>query len=158
MANRIESKQQLISGNRTALGNAPTPVKDFNALVDAVNTADKGYKVYTALLSQSGTSAPTATVLANELSGIPAWTYSGVGEYIVTLSGAFTASKTMIILPQNYAGVNDATGRAIYSVGWNSVDDIYLNTGTTDSGGVSSPSNGFLGDPYSYIEIRVYNS
>jgi len=51
------------------------------------------YKVYTALLSQSGTSAPTATVLENTLGGTVVWTRDGAGIYHATLTGAFPANK-----------------------------------------------------------------
>lgn len=54
------------------------------------------YLVYTALLSQTGTSAPTATVLENTLGGTVVWTYNAEGSYIGTLTGAFTADKTAI--------------------------------------------------------------
>lgn len=52
-------------------------------------------KVYRALLTQTGTSAPTATVLENTLGGTVVWTREGNGDYDGTLSGAFTANKTM---------------------------------------------------------------
>ena len=39
------------------------------------------YLVYTALISQSGTDAPTATVLENTLGGTVVWTYNDVGNY-----------------------------------------------------------------------------
>jgi hypothetical protein len=48
-----------------------------------------GKKVYKALLTQTGTDAPVATVLENTLSGTPVWSYDGVGLYYLTLSGEF---------------------------------------------------------------------
>lgn len=54
-------------------------------------------KKYTALISQSGTSAPTVTVLENALGGTVVWTRNSTGVYWGTLSGAFTASKTACI-------------------------------------------------------------
>ena len=57
------------------------------------------YLVYTALLSQFGTSAPTATVLENTLGGTVAWTRFGVGVYEATLTGAFTSGKTWASCP-----------------------------------------------------------
>lgn len=54
------------------------------------------YDVYTAILTQTGTSAPTATVLENTLGGTVVWTYNAEGSYIGTLTGAFTADKTAI--------------------------------------------------------------
>lgn len=56
------------------------------------------YKVYTALLSQSGTDAPVATVLENTLGGTVVWSYASPGTYVATLSGAFTSNKTFLHL------------------------------------------------------------
>jgi hypothetical protein len=60
-----------------------------------VNAMKNGaVKVYRALLSQSGSSVPTATVLENTLGGIPALAIVGTGHYTLTLAGAFPANKT----------------------------------------------------------------
>lgn len=55
-----------------------------------------GYKKYVALLSQTGTSAPTATVLENTIGNI-VWTRSFLGYYEGTLTGAFITNKTFIV-------------------------------------------------------------
>ncbi len=55
-----------------------------------------GTKMYTALLSQSGTDAPVATVLQNTLGGTLVWARTGVGVYTATLAGAFTENKTFL--------------------------------------------------------------
>jgi hypothetical protein len=52
---------------------------------------------YTALISQSGTAAPTATVFENTLGGTVVWTRTGVGTYLGTLVGAFVANKTFVV-------------------------------------------------------------
>jgi hypothetical protein len=57
-------------------------------------------KVYKALLTQSGTDAPVATVLQNTLGGTIVWTYDDVGEYTGTLNGAFLTNKTFKIIEQ----------------------------------------------------------
>jgi len=54
------------------------------------------YKTYVAFLAQTAQDAPVANVLENTLGGTVVWTRSGAGRYIGTLSGAFTADKTMI--------------------------------------------------------------
>jgi hypothetical protein len=54
------------------------------------------YKVYTALLTQSGEDAPVATVLQNTLGGEVVWTRSDPGQYSGILAGAFTLDKTYI--------------------------------------------------------------
>lgn len=46
------------------------------------------YKVYTALLTQSGTDAPVAIVFENNLGGIPVWSRNGVGELQSNFSGS----------------------------------------------------------------------
>lgn len=53
-------------------------------------------KMYTALLTQSGTSAPTAIVLGTNTVGSISWARTGAGVYTGTLSGAFTADKTWL--------------------------------------------------------------
>lgn len=55
-------------------------------------------KVYRAILNQSGTSAPTATVLENTLGGTPTYARAGTGSYEVTLSLAFASAKTHILI------------------------------------------------------------
>ena len=66
------------------------------------------YDVYTALLTQTGTDAPVATVLENTLGGTVVWTYETSGEYRGTLSGAFTASKTVLFIQYISAAVAGA--------------------------------------------------
>jgi hypothetical protein len=54
-----------------------------------------GTKVYRALLTQTGTDAPVATVLENTLGASVVWTRDDVGAYRATLAGAFPAAKTI---------------------------------------------------------------
>lgn len=54
------------------------------------------YLVYTALLTQTGTDAPVATVLENTLGGTVVWTRDAAGIYTATLSSAFTEKKTIV--------------------------------------------------------------
>lgn len=56
-----------------------------------------GTKVYRALISQTGTNAPTAIVLENTLGGTPVWSYEGVGFYNLTLADVFTLNKTFVM-------------------------------------------------------------
>lgn len=59
------------------------------------------YQVYTALISQSGTSAPTETELENTLGSNITWARTGAGTYTGTLTGAFTSGKTALFFPGN---------------------------------------------------------
>jgi len=99
------------------------------------------YKVYRATLSQTGTSAPVATVLENTLGGTVVWSYLGNASYQATLAGGFTVGKT-IISPDN---VTFATGDYFTAT------DIQANFVE-----VSTNDNGVL-PPFFTIEIRVYN-
>lgn len=62
---------------------------------------EKPYKVYVALLTQTGTSAPVATVLENNLGNV-IWTRDNVGIYKATLTGEFIANKTGVSIGSNF--------------------------------------------------------
>jgi len=60
------------------------------------------YKVYRALATQSGTSAPTMTILENTFEakyGRIVWTFVDKGIYYGTLTGVFTTSKLFLLNP-----------------------------------------------------------
>lgn len=63
------------------------------------------YNSYAALLNQTGTDAPTATVIYNGLSGLIVWTRFTNGEYRGTLAGAFPAGKTLVFITNSTGGV-----------------------------------------------------
>ncbi len=100
------------------------------------------YLVYTALLTQSGTDAPVATVLENTLGGTVVWTRTGDGQYTGTLAGAYTENKTYISALYPTANFNEfrfnrATDNTI----------VIQSEGDTDYGYATIPM---------YLEIRVY--
>jgi hypothetical protein len=53
--------------------------------------------VYKGLINQTSTSAPVFTSLVNTLGSI-VWTRSSSGTYLGTLTGAFTSSKTVLLI------------------------------------------------------------
>lgn len=75
---------------------APSRDALAKGMANWVPTSGASYKVYTALLTQSGTDAPVATVLENTLGGTVVWTRDFAGVYSGTLSNAFPASKTLV--------------------------------------------------------------
>jgi hypothetical protein len=102
-------------------------------------------KIYTALLSQSGTSAPTATVLGTNEIGTIVWTRNSTGNYTGTLTGAFTANKTWLIAQRG-----DQTGSFISNtLSWTSANALLL----TVQDNAANPSDGFTNMS---IEIKVY--
>ena len=75
-----------------------------------IDAGVRPYKVYTALLTQSGTDAPVATVLENTIGNI-VWSYYGTGFYVGTLTNAFPYAKTCSIpmLSGYYSAVTEGT-------------------------------------------------
>ena len=63
----------------------------------AVGGSTPIYKSYTALLTQTSTNNPVATVLENTLGGAITFARVGGGVYTLTLSNAFTANKTTLM-------------------------------------------------------------
>ena len=113
------------------------------------NTTARPYKVYTALLSQTGTNAPEAIVLENTLGGTIVWTRTGTGAYLGTLAGMFPdVNKAFCVI---------SLGKVMSSYG----DNINLFYQVNNNGiGLTTIKTNInkddvlAGNP---IEIRVYN-
>lgn len=116
--------------------------------VGTVKLIARPYLVYTALLTQSGTDAPTAVVLENTLGGTPTWSYDVNGSYYATLTGAFAVNKTVVICGTS-ANISPSTNIGFAS-SRDSVDFIHFVTqGYNDTG-----YDDILNE--TPIEIRVY--
>lgn len=116
---------------------------------------ESSYKVYTALLSQTGGDAPSETVIENTIGIEPnSWIRDNSGVYRLSpsTSGLFTSNKTVVFINNC-----DATGSPQAELSTNITsklsmpDQIYVYT--YDS------SNSFSDDILKQcsIEIRVYN-
>lgn len=111
----------------------------------------KPYKVYTALLSQSGTNDPSSNVLIDEISMIGTWEYLSVGYYSILLPNDVDINKVFVYISPTINGYS--AGTINYNV-VNNFGQKRVNISTT------IPSN-----PYGFndimdktpIEIRVYN-
>lgn len=106
------------------------------------------YLIYTALLTQTGTDAPVATVLENTLGSV-SFEYQDVGSYIINCTDCFTVNETAIMNPVSMYGSST----------------LYFNAGSTSAINISSivsdelaNDNGILnGSSFKYtLEIRVY--
>jgi hypothetical protein len=107
------------------------------------------YKVYVALLTQTGSSAPTAIVLENTLGGDVIWSRTSDGVYYATLVGAFPDENKFFTLNS----ITEISSSNI-SVYWNDSDSFQLNT--YSGNGPYAPQDNII---FKYpIEIRVYNS
>ena len=80
-------------GTLTGAGTVEDPLKIDTSKIatryysGSLTGGGASYDVYTAILTQSGTDDPTATVLENTLGGTVVWTYVDVGTYLGTLTG-----------------------------------------------------------------------
>ena len=110
------------------------------------------YKVYSALLIQSGIDAPVATVMQNTLGADVIWTRDSVGVYFGTCTGQLTVDKTII-----FSQGNTSLSGSIYPSINSLPDDITIETGFYDSNNPNVPiySDDILGN--TFVEIRVYN-
>jgi len=134
---------KLKTGNE---GAGKVLTSDSNGFVSWVDI--QPYKKYVALLTQSGTASPTATVMEDSLTyGNCEWLYSGVGNYLFS-SGPFDlfpVNKTVIFLNAPYYYQRSVTA---YRSGINAI--VLFST----LNGVEANDN--LEGTVS-IEIRVYN-
>lgn len=102
------------------------------------------YKIYVALISQSGQVDPTIDAILENTIGNIVWTRNSKGEYVGTLNGAFTTNKVIC-----FAGVNNGKLSSVQLIP-TSVNEINLKTinyidNFEDDLLISTP-----------IEIRVY--
>lgn len=111
---------------------------------DIADLGGASYLKYVALLTQTGTDAPVATVLENTLGGTVVWTYDSQGYYVGTLAGAFTVNKTTLLIANN-TSVSDA-----YSVARIDANSIGVESGTAAPTNEDDKLNG------TFVEIRVY--
>jgi hypothetical protein len=117
-----------------------------------VGKIGKPYKVYVALMTQSGGLDPEVIVLENTIGNI-LWTYVSDGFFTGTLAGAFTINKTAVF-PVMF-GDDNSTPFHSYGVCTNS---NYIELSVWNASGTTNPS--ILGDGGNLrcpIEIRVYN-
>lgn len=122
-----------------------------------VDANSRPYLVYTALLSQSGTDAPVATVLENTLGGTVVWTRSGIGNYVGTLAGVFTINKTISPLFGTGGGIANMPlyGTTPMSTSYyiSPLDVDTIRVDTMDSSGNWVELSDY---PNVLVEIRVY--
>ena len=105
------------------------------------NSYSLGYTVYTALITQTGTAAPVATVLQNTTGGTFTYARTSGGDYTVTASSSlFTANKTIVFL-------NGGSAENNHDIAWGRASDTVINLSTHNSDGKFTAGS---------IEIRVY--
>lgn len=107
------------------------------------------YKIYSALLTQTSTSAPTIVVLENTLGVTLTGSYNSTGNYeLIASSAIFTSGKTFVTMatPFVVGQTEPKIGTYFRSTTTRIVILVQGYDGTSYNGGLNSTS----------IEIRVY--
>lgn len=104
------------------------------------------YKVYTAWITQTGTNAPTATVLENTLGQEIIWSYNGTGSFTTNDIIGGTSENLWVTISKKSGG-KDVEAEEHNTGG---ASAIYLSQ-TSFLGGAAN------GIEKGYIEIRLYN-
>jgi hypothetical protein len=131
----------VIIGDGQTLSNDGMVVNNLTVTNTMNGVAVVNYKKYVALLSQSGTNAPTSIELENTFGESPTFVRNTTSSYELQLTGAFTVDKTFIVVgsADNNAGVgnfatlvarrfNDDTITLITFDDFTPSDDMLVNT------------------------------
>lgn len=107
----------------------------------------KFYRVYTALLRQSGTAAPIATVLQNTLGGQVIWRRENAGNYVAEMENISLEGRTTVQVGTYYQN------------GINAIQDDWAPNGVSlftsrITDGVQTLTDNCLYE--TMIEIRIY--
>jgi len=126
ISNNISSDDCLIGTQKDQNGtNQTNPTKNFS--VGQVVVAGLGYTAYTALLTQTGNNAPSATILKNNTNATLTWSRVDKGDYNVTASSnLFTNNKTLVF-------VNAGSHSNTHNVYWERVSDTVVKIKTHNS-------------------------
>jgi hypothetical protein len=118
-------------------------LQEDGIITPRINGAAAVAQTYVALLTQSGTAAPTAVVLADNIGDIT-WTRTAQGEYLGTPTTPFDALNTFVII----GNVEHDYQASAYV---NSDGDIVVTT--CRNSGHSHQDDKLLNSP---IEVRIY--
>jgi len=146
---------QTLAGVDYIVGFKETDNRPVKMDVDLLSSGGGGgslpYTAYNAVLNQSGSDAPAATVLQDDLGGTPVWSYNSTGDYTCTVTGALTVAKTQVFI--GHQGYDSNLG----DVGNFSVKNLTVNGFTLEgyeAGGGGQYADDLLVDVP--IEIRVW--
>lgn len=103
------------------------------------------YKVYTALLTQTGTNAPVAIILQNDFEDDFIFSYVSSGFYTINSNGLFLNNKTIAYFIGNFPTYMAYNESILINIDVNNQNQIAIYVGNDDF---------LLQIP---IEIRVYS-
>ena len=133
----------------TSVEGNPTKTASISSIATVANSLNLGYTLYSALITQTGTNAPTAVVLQNTITGTLTWTRTQVGVYVLTSNlTPFTANKVQVFI--NNGGPTTTFGSTV----WTRETTSYIGIKTfSQSTGLNADD--LLSD--GSIEIRIYS-
>mgnify|MGYP003652414124 CR=1 FL=1 len=132
--------------NTTYSGPASLQALNTWYTMDDISNTVRPYKVYTALLNQSGTSDPVAIVLENTLNNENLeFRRDAVGVYNIRGGNGFTTDKTALFITSNNSDIKE-TFQILYS----DTNNLYIYTKNSGNSADDLLQN-------TTIEIRVYN-
>lgn len=117
--------------------------------VTATPIDSRPYKVYSALLSQTGTSAPTSVILENTFPSAIVWAFSSAGSFVGTLTAAFVEKKTQCWIEQS--STDTAPGTSFKRIVRTGANTVQIDCSDVEG----NPLNDVIVD--TPIEIRVYD-
>jgi hypothetical protein len=134
--------------------NLPKMVAEALRKIPSTPAYEPKYKVYTAIIKQEGTDAPTFNVLENTLGLTFTSIRSSPGSYLLTPNIEFPIEKTTLDIGTPHPDANTNTFKFQYTLIQGNSSEIRLNTF------FASTSTWTQGDDairYNLFEIRVYN-
>lgn len=141
---QLTTEANIIKNETADSANTATRIGDmYLDIIDSKKNNDE-YKVYTAILNQSDTDPPTATVLKNTF-GTLTLNYISPGLYSISSPALFTSNKTWL------------TRVLYYNLGGMLAKSYYIdvnNIGVSTQNSVGTYTDNLLTN--AYIEIRVY--
>jgi hypothetical protein len=145
---------QVQWANLVINGTSPTSLSDAITSLSnlLIGVTGQPYKVYTAILNQSGGNAPVATVLQNTIHPDLTWNYNASGRYGISPGNinVFINQKCITI----QGSLTNNTGALVGSIYGQQDDETNYKIYTWDNN-ISDYDDGLL---INYtIEIRVYN-
>lgn len=139
---------EIASGDLILVSDSSKKNATRSASVDQLASyLNLAYSSYTALLTQTSTNAPVATLLSSNLTGTFTWARTGEGIYTLTASAAtFTSGKTAVF-------INSGSVQTIITT-WTRTSDFVITIATEKA---DDPGQGFDGGlTNASIDIRIY--
>lgn len=130
LSDTMQLMEKIMAESGIAPNGLPDNATNGFQLFQALKQVMRPYKLYVAFITQTGTSAPVATTIFNDIPGTMSFTRTSAGDYTINnSSNAFTANKTVPEIsrgsnPSNYASVAPNTTSNCVIIGMDATTGI----------------------------------